>query len=296
MGAEKASFPVKMTARLLGVSRSGFYEWLRRGEPEDPWLQARIDAERERLESDRRFGARFIWSRLPHLAPCRVREIMRGLGIRGVTPNTRKRTTAPDAGAPERPGLVGRDFTSPVPTCKLVGDITYLRTGQGWLFPSTVIGLNTRMVVGWSLSRRMAADIAAGAPETAWRRGRVAENAVFHSGRGAQYTSRLVAAWAAGHQVRLSVGRAGSCRGDAVAESFSATPKDEMFHLRKWPTRDEARRAVAEFIEPYHNRRRPHSTIGCRIPAEAMDGFFERTAPHAEGTSNQAPRKLARAA
>lgn len=296
MEAEKASFPVKMMARLLGVSRSGFYEWLRRGELEDPWLQARIDVEREWLESDRRFGARFIWSRLPHLTLYRVRKIMRGLGICGVTPNTRKRTTVPDAGAPERPDLVGRDFTSPVPTYKLVGDITYLRTGQGWLFLSTVIDLNTRMVVGWSLSRRMTADIVTGALEMAWRRGYVAENAIFHSDRGAQYTSRLVAAWAAGHQVRLSVGRTGSCHDNAVAESFFATLKNEMFHLRKWPTRDEARRAVIEFIEPYYNRRRPHSTIGYRIPAEAMDGFFERTAPHAEGTSNQAPRKLARAA
>ena len=152
------------------------------GEPKDPWLQARADVEREWAESDRRFGARLVRSRLPHLTLYRVRKIMRGLGIRGVTPNARKRTTIPDAGAPERPDLLKRDFTSPVPTYKLVGDITYLKTGQGWLFLSTVIDLNTRMVVGWSLSGRMTADIVVGSLEMAWRRGYVAENAIFHSG------------------------------------------------------------------------------------------------------------------
>lgn len=103
-------------------------------------------------------------------------------------------------------------------------------------------------------------------------------------------------AWAADHQVRLSVGRTGSCHDNAVAESFFATLKNEMRHLRKWPTRDEARHAVVEFIESYYNRRRPHSTIGCRIPAEAMDGFYERTEPMLETAHEQAAGKLSKAA
>ena len=282
MEAEKANFPVKTMARLLGVSRSGFYEWLRRGEPADPWAAARAEVEREWLESDRRFGARFIRSRLPHLTLYRVRKIMRELGIRGVTPNARKRTTVPDKSAPPRPDLVGRDFTSPVPTYKLVGDITYLRTGQGWLFLSTVIDPNTRMVVGWSLSERMTADIVVSALEMASGRGYVAEGAVFRSDRGSQHTGRMVARWAEAHQVRLSCGRTGSCHDNAVAESLFATPKNEMYHLRCFRTRAEARFAVVEFIESYYNRSRPRSTVGWRIPAQLMDEFFERTAP-AEG-------------
>ena len=185
----------------------------------------------------------------------------------------------PGSGADGRPDLVGRDFESPVPTYKLVGDITYLRTGEGWLFLSTVIDLNTRMVVGWALSERMTADIVASALEAARSRGYVAEGAIFHSDRGAQYTSHLVAEWAAAHGVRLSVGRTGSCHDNAVAESFFATLKNEMYHRRSFPTRAEARRAVVGFIEGYYNRRRPHSTIGYRIPAQVMEEFFERTAP-----------------
>ena len=185
MRAEKGNYPAKMMARVLKVSRSGFYSWLARGEPDDPWARLRAEVKRVWLESDRIFGARSVLAFLPDefagTTLDRVRKCMRELGIRGIAPNSRKRTTIPDEGAPSRPDLVRRDFTSPVPTYKLVGDITYLRTGQGWLFLSTVIDLNTRMVVGWSLSGRMTADIVAGALEMAWRRGYVAENAIFHS-------------------------------------------------------------------------------------------------------------------
>lgn len=191
----------------------------------------------------------------------------------------RKRTAIPDPKAEPRPDLVRRDFTSPVPTCRLAGDITYLRTGEGRLHLATAIDLNTRMVVGWSLSGRMTADIAVAAPESAKSRGYAAGNAIFHTDRGAQHASRLPAEWARANDVRLSCGRTGSCRDSAVAESFFATLKNEMHCRRRFATGAEAGRAVVEFIEAYHSRRRPHSSIGCRVPAEAMADFFERTDP-----------------
>ena len=203
--------------------------------------------------------------------------LMRELGIRCCPPNAKKRTTVPDPKARPRPDLVRRDFTSPVPTYKLVGDITYLRTGQGWLFLATVIDLCTRMVVGWSLSDRMTADIAVAALESAKSRGYVAGNAIFHSDRGAQYTSRLLAEWARDNDVRLSCGRTGSCHDNAVAESFFATLKNEMYHRESFATRADAKHAVIRFIEAEYNRKRPHSTIGYQIPAKAMEAFFERT-------------------
>ena len=182
---ERAFFPVKLMARVLEVSRSGFYSWLAAGCPRDVWAAERDAVMRAWLESDRRFGFRFVHAMLPpelsHLTRYRVLRLMRELGIRGCTPNARKRTTVPDPKARPRPDLVRRDFTSPVPTYKLVGDITYLRTGQGWLYLATVIDLCTRMVVGWSLSERMTADIAVAALESAKARGYVAGNAIFHS-------------------------------------------------------------------------------------------------------------------
>lgn len=196
--------------------------------------------------------------------------------------DTRLHTQRQEAHHHPRPDLVRRDFTSPVPTCKLVGDITYLRTGEGWLCLSTVIDLNTRMVVSWSLSERMTADIVVSALASAKSRGYVAGNAIFHADRGAQYASRLLAEWARDNDVRLSCSRTGNCRDNAVAESFFATLKNEMRCRRSFPTRNSAKHAVIEFIEAYYNRRRPHSTIGYKVPAEAMAAFFERTEPKPE--------------
>lgn len=228
---ENAEFPVKMMARVLGVSRSGFYSWLANGCPEDDWAGERDAVMRVWLESDRRFGFRFVHAMLPprfsHLTRYRVLKLMRELGIRGCTPNARKRSAIPNPNAKPRADLVRCDFTSPAPTYKLVGDIMYLRTGEGWLFLATVIDLCTRMVVGWSLSDRMTAD-------------------------------------------------------NAVAESFFATLKNEMYYRRSFPTRDAAKHAVIEFIEVDYNRRRPHSTIGYKIPAQAMESFFERTKPESK--------------
>ena len=102
------------------------------------------------------------------------------------------------------------------------------------------------------------------------------------SDHGAQYTSRLLAEWARDNDVRLSCSRTGNCHDNAVAESFFATLKNEMHYRRSFTTRGSAKHAVIEFIEAHHNRRRPHSTIGYKAPAEAMAAFFERTAPSLE--------------
>ena len=139
------------------------------------------------------------------------------------------------------------------------------------------------MAVGWSLPGRMAADIAVAALESAKSRGYVAGNAIFHSDRGARYTSGTLAERARANDVRLSCSRTGSRRDNAVAESFFATLKNEMCHRRRFPTRDAAKHAVIEFIEAGCNRRRPRSTIGYQVPAQAMDSFFERTKQAEEG-------------
>lgn len=210
MGAERASFPMGMMARLLGVSRSGLYDWVRRRR-DDPWEAAR-EAVRACWEAScGRFGARsaraVLAARGARLTLHRMRRLMRDPGMRGVVGNAGKATAVPDPDAPPRPDLVRRRFDPPVPTTVLVGDITYPRTGRGWLYLAAVIDLATRMVVGWSMSERMTAGPAVAALEAAWARGHVAGGAIFHSDRGARCTSRLMAEWAEGHDVRLFVGR-----------------------------------------------------------------------------------------
>ena len=222
--------------------------------------------------------------RFGHLTRYRALKLMREPWIRGCTPNARKRAAIPGPNAKPRPELVRHDFTSPMPTYKLVGDITYLRTAEGWLCLATVIDPCTRMVVGWSLSDRMTADIAVAALESVKSRGYVAGNVIFHSDRGgAQYTSGTMAERACANDVRLSCSCTGNCHDNAVAESFFATLKNEMCYRRRFPTRDAAKHAVIELIEADYNRRRPHSTIGHQVPAQAMESFFERTKPAEEG-------------
>ena len=211
-----------------------------------------------------------------HATRYRVRKCMLELGIRGICPNASKRTTVPDEGAPARPDLIGRDFESPVPTTRLVGDITYLRTTSGFIYLATVIDLATRMVVGWAIADNMRTPLVISAMEMAWSRGYVAGGAIFHSDRGSQYTSAMFAAWAKAHDVRLSVGRTGSCHDNAVAESFFGTLKNEWFHHERLMGAQDTKHYAIEFVESYYNRFRPHEAIGDRVPAEVMDEFFER--------------------
>ena len=278
----RGDYPVALMARLLGVSRSGYYAWLDAGGPQDP-LAGLKDAVMALWEgSDGRFGWRSVKAELPpewaQASGYSVRKSMRELGIRGLQPRSRKRTTVQDPDAPARPDLVGRRFCPPVPTTVLCGDITYLRTGEGWLYLAAVVDLATRMVVGWCFSARMTAGICVAALDMAKRRGYVAGNAVFHSDRGSQYTSAELAGWAAANDVRLSVGRTGCCRDNAVAESLWASLKKETCHRRAFESREAAKVACIDWIERYYNRRRPHSAVGYRHPAELMEEFEERAA------------------
>lgn len=138
------------------------------------------------------------------------------------------------------------------------------------------------MVMGWSLSERMTADIVVRALESAKSRSYAAGNAIFHADRGAQYTSRLLTEWTRANDARPSCSRTGNYHNNAVAESFFATPKNEMYYRRSFPTRTAAKHAVIEFVEAYYNRRKPHFPIDYKVPAEAMAAFFKRTAPKSE--------------
>jgi transposase InsO family protein len=135
------------------------------------------------------------------------------------------------------------------------------------------------MVVGWSMAPHMRTSLITCALNNAHDAGYVAGGAIFHSDRGSQYTSAEFARTARLLDVRLSVGRTGVCWDNAVAESFFASLKKEMYHHHRYATRHEARLAVMDYIEVFYNKRRRHSTLGYRTPAEAMGAFMQRTAP-----------------
>jgi putative transposase len=174
----------------------------------------------------------------------------------------------------DSPDLIGRDFTADgAPGQRLVGDITYLRTGQGWLYLATVLDLATRMVVGWQMAAHMRTSLILDALAMARTSGHVQPGAIFHSDRGTQYTSTEFHQYCQQIRVRTSVGRTGVCWDNAVAESFFSALKNEMFHHYRFTTRARARFAVADYIEVFYNRRRLHSSLGYRTPTEALNSY-----------------------
>lgn len=205
-----------------------------------------------------------------------VRTTMKELGLITKYRRRTKKTTTPDPHAPNRADLVRRMFTPAMPTTYLCGDITYLRTRQGWMYLAIVMDLTTRMVVGWQAGDKMTSQLVVDALTMAHKAGYIAGNAVFHSDRGSQYTSKHFATEAKRMDVRLSVGEVGVCWDNAVAESFFSTLKLHLLYDKsEFASQFEARYKVGHFIEVYYNRRRIHSTTGT-IPADAMRQFRQR--------------------
>jgi putative transposase len=285
---QKADFPVKVLCRVCGVSRSGFYAWAGRG-PDEP------DADEELLareieaiwEASRRsYGSPRVWRRLRRngfrLSRKRVARIMAERGWRGRAGRRRVRTTIIDPKAAPAPDLVGRDFTATRPAEKLVGDITYVRTWEGWLYLATVIDAYSRRVVGWSIAEHLRASLVGDALEAAagCYGGRL-DGAIFHSDRGCQYTSTEFGELCARLGVRQSMGRTGVCWDNAVAESFFATLKTELIYTTSWPTKAKTRLAITEWIGAHYNRRRMHSSIDYNTPVEQEQLYWNQTAVHA---------------
>ena len=277
--AEKANYPIAFMCRLLRVPRSSFYAWVNRVEtPTQARRRALAAAITDEFAASRQTsGCRRITAALNRAGiECSVglvADLMRELGLAAVQPRAYKRTTVRGNAPVAAPDLLERDFTADAPGQRLVGDITYLRTGEGWLYLATVIDLATRMVIGWQLAAHMRTTLVTDALRMAIHAGHVAPDAVFHSDRGTQYTSTEFHAFTTRHGIRRSQGRTGVCWDNAAAESFFAALKNEMYYRQVFATRARARFAVAEYIEVFYNRRRLHSTLGYRTPFEALTDY-----------------------
>lgn len=263
---------------MLSVARSSYYAWRQQAATVTATAQRRaLLAEQVRVvfdEFSQTYGCRRITRELNARGiACSVglvADVMRQQGLVAVQPRAYKTTTLSDDQAVFPPDLLGRDFTAEQPGTRLVGDITYLATGQGWLYLAVVIDLATRMVVGWQTAEHMRTSLVIDALAMARDHGHLAPEAIFHSDRGSQYSADSFVIWCANNQVNRSMGRTGVCWDNAAAESFFATLKNEMYHRYRFPTRARARFAVARYIEMFYNRKRRHSTIGYRTPAQAL--------------------------
>jgi putative transposase len=247
---ENAPAVTKMCA-WLEVSKSGFYEWKSRPESATAKRQARLRLLVRRIfdDSDSTYGYRRIAAQLARhgtaAGPELVRKIMRDLGLVACQPRPWRPSTTQQGPAGPIPDLVHRDFSAEVPGAKMVGDITYLRTWQGWAFLATVIDCATRKVIGWPVDDNYRTPLITSAIQMAAGNMSLPDDAVFHSDRGSNYTSAEFAAVLESLGIRQSVGRTGSCFDNALAESFNAAVKVERAHRTVYPTIRKAREDIA---------------------------------------------------
>ena len=282
--AAAAAPTVMQMCRWTGVSKSGYYEW--RSRPESA-TAARRDLLKIKIKAlfeanGETYGYRRIHAVLvrggEQVSDELVRQLMRELGLVPCQPKPRRSLTVQDAAAGPIPDLVNRDFTAGKPGEKMVGDITYIFTWEGWLYLATVIDCATRKLVGWAMDDNYKTPLISDAIRMAARNLTLPEGAIFHSDRGSNYTSAEFAGVLNDLKIRQSVGRTGICYDNALAESFNGALKVELVHRTVYPTRRKAQEDIARWIELRYNRTRLHSTLGYRTPQEVMDEYLEMQA------------------
>jgi len=277
--AERGSYPVAFMCAELGVSRSGYYAWRGSAPSARASADEAVTAIMTTIHRDARGnpGVRRVRAALAalgrRLSHKRVWRLMRAAGLQGRHPRAWKRTTVPGERPVSAPDLIKRDFTATAPDTKWCGDITYVKTWDGWAYLATVIDLHSRAVVGWAIAEHMRTDLVTDALDMAITARRPAPGVIFHSDRGTQYTSAKFDRYCAKNNIRRSLGKTGICYDNAVSESFFATYKKELIHTRPWPDIRSLRKETFDWIEGYYNNRRRHSTLGYLTPREYELGY-----------------------
>lgn len=278
--AERDNVPVAQACRVLEVSRSGYYRWLKAPPSarsiDDAVLAAEVT---EVFHQHRgRYGAprirRALVRRGPRPSKKRVARIMRSHGLKGHTPRRFRKTTDSRHTKRIAPNLLQRDFTASAPNQALAGDITYIPTTDGWLYLAVLLDLYSRRVVGWAMSDRIDTELALDALAMAESTRPLTPGWVHHTDRDCRYGSDDYLAALNRLQARPSMSRKGDCWDNAVSESFFATLEKELLARQAIKNRLDTRHDVADYIDNYYNLVRLHSHLDYVSPIE-----FETNAP-----------------
>lgn len=272
MSANQACFPIVVMARVLGVSKSGYYAW--RDRP--PSAHAEADAmllKRIRTvhaASKQTYGAPRIHAALrtegARHGRKRIERLMRAHGLQGASHRKGSPvTTRADKDVRPAPDLVDRDFSASGPDRLWVGDITFVPTATGFLYLAVVLDAWSRKVVGWSMANHLRAELVLDALEMAIGQRRL-QAVIHHSDQGSQYTSLAFGKRCAEAGVQPSMGSVGDAYDNAMAESFFSTLECELLDRRRFASQAEARMAIFSYIEGWYNPMRLHSALGYRSP------------------------------
>jgi putative transposase len=261
---EKANYPITLLCKAMKTARSTYYAWVAGAEARATRRRADVALAHKitviHIASRRNYGVPRVTAELRRQGQVvnrkRVERVMREHGIAGNSRRTGRRSlTKADTAAAPSPDLIGRDFTAGRPGTKVVGDITYIPTAEGWLYLASWLDLATREVIGYSMADHHRAELVVDALDMAAALGRLEPGCVIHSDRGSEYTSGQLRSRIRELGHRQSMGRTGSCFDNAAAESFWAVLKEEI-GTRFWPDRTTARADIFDFVETFYNRRR----------------------------------------
>jgi putative transposase len=268
-------YPVRLMCAVLEVSPAGYYAW--RGRP----VSVRASANTTLLatirqvhqDSGRRYGSPRVHASLRAqgrgVSRGRVERLMRRHGIRAImAPPRRVRTTDSQHSLPIAPNLIERNFVAAAPNQVWLADITYIPTGEGWLYLAAVMDLFSRKIVGWAMRDHLRTELASSALAMAIRRQRPVAGLIHHSDRGVQYASYDYRAALSAARITASMSRKADCFDNAPMESFFHTLKTEHVHHRQYQNRAEAAHDIFAFIEGFYNRTRLHSAIGYITPIQ----------------------------
>jgi putative transposase len=282
--AEKASYPISLLCRVLGVSRSGYYEWKERPPSKRDTENAALTEKIRQIHdgSRRIYGYPRVHAELKALGVrCsrkRVARLMRKAGLRGCPRGRKKRTTRRDEHAVPAPDLVKRDFRAIAPDKLWTADITYVHTQKGFVYLAFILDVYSRKAVGWSMASHLRTELVVDALEMAlWRR-KPDAGLIHHTDRGAQYTALSFGKRLEEAGIVASMGRTGSALDNAISESFVASLKTELLYRHRFLSREAARTAVFDYIEGFYNRVRRHSSLGYLSPSDYEQATMEEVA------------------
>ena len=267
-----ARFPIGLMCRCLTVSKAGFYAW------RDRPLSSRAKANARLLafvtvthaQSRQTYGSPRIHAALRaegvEAGRHRIARLMRSHGIQAKTRRKFKATTQSNHNLPVAENILDRGFSVNQPDTAWAGDITYIWTQEGWLYLAVLLDLFSRKVVGWALSDRIDRHLVLQALDQAIVTRKPSPGLLVHSDRGSQYASDDYQKRLTDKGLICSMSRKAECWDNAVSESFFGSLKQELTYHETYATRDEARRAIFEYIEVFYNRQRLHSTLGYMSP------------------------------
>ena len=266
--------------KVIKVDKSSYYHWIKAGciiKKEDTKLNELIQA--IFIQGRNNYGTRPIRDKLIELygliiSRKRISSIMKDLNLKVKVKKRYKNTTDSNHNLPIAPNILNRDFYASNPNEKWIGDITYISTGEGWLYLATVIDLYSRKVVGWSMDDTMKVSLVNDALNMAITQRNPPSGLLWHTDRGSQYASYSHKDLLVKNNITASMSRKGNCWDNAVAESFFKTLKSDLIYDEYFYTKKQAKYRIFEYIEFHYNRVRSHSYLDNLSPTKFEERNF----------------------